>query len=121
MRPRKTQLRTKLRGLARAYRNLPWMIGDAINEGDRTNGEDVYTLAGELRLSEAQLYDFARVARVWPRSKRVFDLPWSYYRDAGTDLGVAGAVLSSTCKMGWSRDQMRQCLQRIRKLSDEHQ
>ena len=109
--------RAKLRGLARAYRRMPWLIGDALNEAVyRDEGRAHGTFARDSGLSEYQLYDMARVASHWPKKDRVFDVPWSYYRDCGSDLGVAKAVLTSTVKMGWSREDMRRCLRRIREM-----
>ena len=111
--------RHKLRALARAYRRLPWMMGDALNDMEDERGEEANAyLQQDTGLSEAQLYDFARVARHWPPEDRVFHLPWSFYRDAGTEIGVARRVLASTVKMGWSREQMRACLRKIREMED---
>ena len=111
--------RNKLRALARAYRRLPWLIGDALNEMEDERGEDANAYFSiDTGLSEAQLYDFARVARLWPAKDRVFPLVWAYYRDSGSDRGVASRVLASTVKMGWSREQMRACLRKIREMED---
>lgn len=87
-----------LKDLVRMQRAIPWVIGDRLSELD--NFEN-------LGLSDAQLYDFDRVARMWPIEYRKYDLPWSYYRDAGSDFEIADAVLEATERNGWSREQMR--------------
>lgn len=106
---------SKLRGLARAYRRLPWMIGDAMIALEGEKGEKAFGKFGrETGLSEYQLYDMMRLATMWPQEARVYDLPWSYYRDAGGDRWVANKVLGATIKNGWSRAQMRRCLKLLR-------
>ena len=111
--------RHKLRAIARAYRRLPWMIGDALNEMEDEGGEDAYAhFEKDTGFSAAQLYDFARLARLWGPKDRVFHLSWSFYRDAGAEIGVARRVLASTVKMGWSREQMRACLRKIREMEE---
>lgn len=77
---------------------LPWMLGDLLMATDNPQG---------LRLSDTQLYDLDRVARLWPVETRSYPLPWSYYRDAGSDMEVAHKILRATVANGWSREQMR--------------
>jgi hypothetical protein len=110
---------SKLRGLARAYRRLPWMIGDAMIALEGEKGEKAFgTFGRETGLSEYQLYDMMRLATMWPKSKRVYDLPWSYYRDVGSDAFIANKVLEATIRQGWSREQMRRCVKRVREMGE---
>lgn len=108
----------RLSALLRAYNKLPWMIGDLLNELEESLGE-LANAATNVRFSEYVLYDFARMARLWKKEERTFDLPWSYYRDAGGDKEIATGVLAATERLGWSREQMRECVRKVREMESE--
>jgi hypothetical protein len=103
-----------LSSLVKLYMSLPWEIGDALNAMEDWYGERVYGKI-ECRLPDSMLYDFARLARQWPPEDRKWDLPWSYYRDCGSDLALARRILAMTAKNGWSREQMRKALREAKK------
>jgi hypothetical protein len=92
------------------YFSLPWTLGDALMKCDNIPN---------VRISDTQAYDFDRVARMWPPGTRLYGLPWSYYRDAGSDIELAERVLDATERNGWSREQMRSVMKTMRREGHE--
>lgn len=105
-------LKSKLIGLSYAYRKIPWMLGDCINAAQDTK---LSSLVDNIGFSSAQLYDFARVADIWPEEERLgYQLAWTYFRDAGSDKAIAKPVLESALRNGYTRDQVRKIVRLVK-------
>lgn len=107
---RKSEIRLLIRELREeilSYHQAPFRMGDMINLLEDVGGEKIYGLLDRLGIAESQLYDFARVARTFPPDDRPFKLPWTYYRDAGSDREIADPLLAAVVKNDWSRSMMR--------------
>lgn len=115
-----TEAKRELRELGKQYRSLPWRIGDAYLDLEAHIGERLPGIAVELGLSEYLLYDFVRMSQLWSREFRVFDLPWSYYRDAGGDVETAWRLLDAAVQNGWSRDVLRKARKKLKEHMDDY-
>src|ERR1700730_354310 len=67
--------------------SISWQIGDELISGEKqfkkAAMEEAERVTGK---SEKTLYDFIRVARTFPRSRRVATLSWSHYKEVANHL-----------------------------------
>lgn len=89
------------------HRASGFFVGDAMIECERQMGERSAELISATSLSSEQLQDFARLSERWDQEYRLYELPWSYHRDAGLDMVLARSLVQSALEHGWSRDQLR--------------
>ncbi len=116
----RAEAKKQLKELGDLYKELPWKIGDVYLHLESRFGEKLPGLAMELGLSEYQLYDFVRMSQLWPQDSRIYNVPWSYYRDAGGDVEVAKRLLDAAVRNGWSRDQVRSARKQLKERMDEN-
>ena len=109
---KKKNRRKLLQALALGYRKIPWLIGDLLNRVEDTSHSNISDGTG---FSDPQLYDFARVAKIFKKEDRLdYVLPWTYFRDAGSDRKYAIPALQAAVRNGWSREQLRQAVRALK-------
>ena len=116
----RAEAKKQLKELGDLYKELPWKIGDAYIHLESRFGEKLPGLAMACGLSDYQLYDFVRMSQLWPQDSRIYNVPWSYYRDAGGDVEVAKRLLDAAVRNGWSRDQVRSARKQLKERMDEY-
>jgi hypothetical protein len=87
---------------------IMFYMGDAIHIAEHQLGESAPDVIQYSGLSVSECEDAERLARTFPPGTRYKDLPWSYHRDAGSDVEIAAQLLQAALNNDWSRDQLRE-------------
>jgi len=67
--------------VARAERNIQFLLGDILNYGDDRFGEQAAQIQDDLGYDYGTLADLKWVAKRIPKERRDAKLPWSHHRE----------------------------------------
>ena len=99
------------RRLVTQQARLPWLIGDAFNQGEAMFGEAWFAAFDGLDYELHTLTDFAWVATRIPRDRRRIDLSWSHHREvAALDPEDRDKYLEQAVSERWTRAELRAAL-----------
>lgn len=98
---------------------LPWLLGDAINFGERRYGETYAAVLSETKYRYGTLRVYAWVCRRFPASERRHGVSFSHYRSAAAlayeSPQAASAILEQADKNGHDRTLVYQEARRVEK------
>ena len=102
--------------LGKTQRGLPWVIGDALNYGEKAYGDDTYLQASTITgLHPATLTTYASICHHIPFSRRRHNIPFTTHAEvAYMTPSEQEHWLKLTAKHGWTRSQLREALEPIR-------
>jgi len=100
-------------GLGMIYQASPFLIGDALVEGQKLFGDDVFQLADAMNLTNDQKAQYMRVSECVPEARR-YDLSvlsWSHHRAvAPLDANDQKRWLAKAHKEGMSKTDLERAI-----------
>jgi len=97
-------------------RSLLWWIGDWFSFGERF-GEQIYQGIDDCGYEQDTITDALRVCKAWPAEDRCPELSYNHHRLlVTTPVEERGTWIASALDLGWSCKDLREELQRTRRL-----
>lgn len=103
----KHQWKKELRDWRRRHDQWGFELGDMFLEIERQHGESAYQIVSDAGVAEKTVHICQTIARRFPPETRDINVPFQFYRDAGSDLAIAESLIAAASRNGWSRSQFR--------------